>query len=39
MKYISKKLAQRGALGWLALWLIGIPVPILIIFFLLRGCT
>lgn len=30
---------QRGKLGWLALWLIGIPVPILIVLFLVRGCT
>lgn len=30
---------QRGKLGWLFLWLVGIPVPILIILFLLRGCT
>ena len=28
-----------GKLGWIFLWLIGIPVPILIILFLLRGCT
>jgi hypothetical protein len=30
---------QRGKLGWLFLWLIGVPVPILIILFLVRGCT
>jgi hypothetical protein len=30
---------ERGAIGWLFLWLIGIPVPLLIIFFLIRGCT
>ncbi len=27
---------QRGKLGWIFLWLIGVPLPIL---FLLRGCT
>jgi hypothetical protein len=30
---------EKGALGWVLLWLIGIPVPILIILFLVRGCT
>jgi hypothetical protein len=30
---------EKGALGWGLLWLIGIPVPILIILFLVRGCT
>ena len=30
---------DKGALGWGLLWLIGIPVPILLILFLVRGCT
>jgi hypothetical protein len=30
---------EKGAIGWLLLWLIGIPVPILILLFLVRGCT
>jgi len=30
---------QRGKVGWLVLWLLGIPIPILILLFLLRGCT
>jgi len=28
-----------GAIGWALLWLIGIPIPILLIFFVVRGCT
>ncbi len=28
-----------GKLGWILLWLIGIPIPVLLILFLLRGCT
>jgi hypothetical protein len=28
-----------GKLGWIFLWAIGIPIPILLILFLLRGCT
>jgi hypothetical protein len=30
---------QAGKAGWILLWLIGVPVPILIILFLVRGCT
>lgn len=29
----------EGKIGWILLWLLGIPIPILLIFFLLRGCT
>lgn len=28
-----------GKVGWILLWLLGIPIPVLLIFFLLRGCT
>ena len=30
---------ESGKIGWIFLWLIGVPIPILLIFFLLRGCT
>jgi hypothetical protein len=30
---------ERGAVGWVLLWLIGIPIPILLVLFLIRGCT
>jgi hypothetical protein len=30
---------QTGKLGYLLLWLLGIPIPILILIFLIRGCT
>ncbi len=30
---------QEGAAGWVLLWLVGIPVPVLVILFLVRGCT
>ena len=29
----------RGAAGWILLWALGIPIPILLILFLVRGCT
>lgn len=30
---------RDGKVGWVLLWLLGIPIPILIILFLVRGCT
>jgi hypothetical protein len=30
---------QSGKIGWILLWAIGVPVPLLIILFLVRGCT
>lgn len=32
-------LSQDGAIGWVLLWAIGIPIPILLILFLIRGGT
>lgn len=35
-----KRLAnETGAIGWILLWAIGIPIPILLLLFLVRGCT
>jgi hypothetical protein len=31
--------AQSGKVGWILLWLLGVPIPILLVLFLLRGCT
>lgn len=30
---------QVGKIGYILLWLLGIPIPILFLIFLLRGCT
>jgi len=30
---------QQGKLGWILLWLLGVPIPILLVLFLVRGCT
>lgn len=30
---------QRGKVGYIILWLMGVPVSILLLIFLLRGCT
>ena len=31
--------SSAGKIGWILLWLIGIPVPVLLGLFLIRGCT
>lgn len=38
-KRVASKRLQQGAIGWILLWVIGIPIPILLVFFLIRGCT
>ncbi len=30
---------QAGKIGYILLWLLGIPIPVLIVIFLVRGCT
>lgn len=31
--------SQHGKAGYILLWLLGVPIPILLLVFLLRGCT
>jgi hypothetical protein len=30
---------EKGKVGWILLWALGIPIPVLLILFLVRGCT
>jgi hypothetical protein len=40
MKHLRARLAlQQGKMGWIVLWLLGVPIPVLLLLFLLRGCT
>jgi hypothetical protein len=36
---ITEKANETGAMGYMLLWLIGIPIPVLFLIFLLRGCS
>jgi hypothetical protein len=36
---LKERIKQAGAAGYILLWLLGIPVPILLLIFLLRGCS
>jgi hypothetical protein len=39
MKNIRTKQSISGKIPLVLLWFLGIPVPVLIVIFLLRGCT
>lgn len=30
---------ERGGIGYVLLWLLGVPIPVLILIALLRGCA
>jgi hypothetical protein len=30
---------EEGRVGWILLWLLGVPIPALVLLYLLRGCT
>lgn len=30
---------QDGKIGWVLLWALGVPIPLLLVLFVLRGCT
>jgi hypothetical protein len=31
--------SERGAIGYVLMWLLGVPASVLFVIFLLRGCT
>ena len=35
----APKSHEKGAVGYALAWLIGIPIPILLLIFLIRGCN
>jgi hypothetical protein len=35
----TKEKWEQAKVGWALLWLLGVPIPVLLILFLLRGCT
>jgi len=39
--YVDEKFGwrQKGKIGWILLWMLGVPIPVLLALFLLRGCT
>jgi hypothetical protein len=39
MKFVNYYKDQKGKIGWILLWLLGVPIPVLLGLFLIRGCT
>jgi hypothetical protein len=39
MRFKQMVREQTGKVGWILLWLLGIPIPVLLVLFLMRGCT
>ena len=38
-EFASLPSTQQGRVGYILLWLLGVPIPILFLIYLLRGCT
>jgi hypothetical protein len=36
---LKEKIKEAAAAGYILLWLLGVPIPVLFLFFLLRGCS
>lgn len=39
MRILANRRKTEGKIGWILLWALGVPIPLLLVFFLLRGCT
>jgi hypothetical protein len=39
MRFKQMVREQTGKVGWILLWLLGVPIPVLLVVFLMRGCT
>lgn len=36
---LTDRIKEKGAMGYILLWLLGVPIPVLFVIFLLRGCS
>jgi hypothetical protein len=39
MRIILRRKMEEGKIGYILAWALGIPIPILLIIFLIRGCN
>ena len=37
--FLNPHRLQSGRIGWILLWLLGVPIPVLLILYFIRGCT
>jgi hypothetical protein len=35
----NNQAGEAGRIGWILLWLLGVPLPVLFVLFVLRGCS
>jgi hypothetical protein len=35
----AERRRREGRAGWAVLWLLGVPIPVLLVLYFLRGCT
>ena len=38
MNTLIERVNQSGKVGWALLWLLGIPLPVLLVIYFIRGC-
>ena len=38
-QFKKPKEPQAGKVGWILLWALGVPIPLLLLLFVMRGCT
>lgn len=38
MNKLIERVNQNGKVGWALLWLLGIPLPVLLVIYFIRGC-
>ena len=34
-----RRRGESGRVGWILLWLLGVPIPVLLLLYVMRGCT
>jgi hypothetical protein len=39
MNTIKKLRSQKGGVGYIILWVLGVPLPVLLLISLMRGCN
>lgn len=39
MKTKISKHSMSGKVGWALLWILGVPLPVLLVVYLLKGCS
>jgi hypothetical protein len=39
MKERMRSKLESGRVGWILLWALGVPIPVLLVLYALRGCT